>query len=107
MKANIYVVAVLFLCIPFTAITQEASYDGLENRLSNLYRLSNAKTQSISPENPTGDKGKGGMATEGTGAKARGISDEVGRSARRWISPLARRTQWPRSTALARFNTFG
>jgi len=28
------------------------------------------KTQSISPENPTGDKGKGGMATEGTGAKA-------------------------------------
>jgi hypothetical protein len=70
MKANIYVVAVLFLCLPFTAITQEASYDGLENRLSNLYRLSNAKTQSISPENPTGDKGKGGMATEGTGAKA-------------------------------------
>lgn len=70
MKANIYVVAVLFLCLPFTAFTQETSYDGLENHLSDLYRLSNAKTLSISPENPTGDKGKGGMATEGTGAKA-------------------------------------
>ena len=70
MKANIYAVAVLFFFIPFTAFGQETSYDGLENRLSNLYRLSNAKTLSISPENPTGEKGKGGMATEGTGAKA-------------------------------------
>jgi hypothetical protein len=70
MKANSYVVVGLFLCIPVTALTQETSYDGLENHLSNLYRLSNAKTFSISPENPSGDKGKGGMATEGTGAKA-------------------------------------
>jgi hypothetical protein len=70
MKANIYAVAVLLFFIPFTALGQETSYDGLENRLSNLYRLSNAKTLSISPENPTGEKGKGGMATEGTGAKA-------------------------------------
>src|ERR1700704_5863251 len=70
MKANIYVADVLFLCIPFTAFIQETPYDGLENHLSNLYRLSNAKTLSISPENPTGDKGKGGMATEGTGARA-------------------------------------
>ena len=30
--------------------------------------LSNAKSRSISPENITGEKGKGGMATEGTGA---------------------------------------
>ena len=29
-----------------------------------------AKTRSISPENFTGEKGKGGMATEGTGASA-------------------------------------
>jgi hypothetical protein len=34
--------------------------------LSNLYRVSNAKTRSISPENFTGEKGKGGMAIEGT-----------------------------------------
>ncbi len=40
--------------------------------LKNLYNLSNAKTRSISPENFTGEKGRGGMATleEGTAAKA-------------------------------------
>ena len=31
--------------------------------MGNLYRLSNAKTRSISPENLTGEPGKGGMAT--------------------------------------------
>jgi hypothetical protein len=36
--------------------------------LGNLPRLSNAKTRSISAENFTGEKGKAGMATEGTGA---------------------------------------
>src|SRR5579859_7083519 len=36
--------------------------------LGNLSRLSNARTRSISPENFTGAKGQGGMATEGTGA---------------------------------------
>ncbi|MFB3042417.1 MAG: glycoside hydrolase family 172 protein [Candidatus Poribacteria bacterium] len=36
--------------------------------LGNLSRLSNAQTRSISPENFSGEKGKGGMATEGTGA---------------------------------------
>jgi len=33
-----------------------------------LSRLSKAQTRSISPENLSGEKGKGGMATEGTGA---------------------------------------
>jgi hypothetical protein len=32
--------------------------------------LSDAKTYSISPENLTGEKGKGGLATQGTGARA-------------------------------------
>ncbi|MBX3013565.1 MAG: DUF2961 domain-containing protein [Caldilineaceae bacterium] len=36
--------------------------------LGNLARLSKAQSRSISPENFTGEKGKGGMATEGTGA---------------------------------------
>lgn len=35
--------------------------------LSNLSILSNAKSRSISPENFKGEKGRGGMATEGTG----------------------------------------
>ncbi|MCL5103618.1 MAG: DUF2961 domain-containing protein [Armatimonadetes bacterium] len=37
--------------------------------LGNLSRLSSARTRSISPENFTGEKGKGGMATEGTGSR--------------------------------------
>jgi hypothetical protein len=42
----------------------------LPGGLGGLSRLSRARTRSISPENFTGEKGKGGMATEGTGAKA-------------------------------------
>jgi hypothetical protein len=38
--------------------------------LGNLSRLSSARSRSISPENFMGEKGKGGMATEGTGARA-------------------------------------
>ncbi|SKC85793.1 glycoside hydrolase family 172 protein [Ohtaekwangia koreensis] len=37
------------------------SFDGLHMNLGNLYRLSDAKTRSISPENFTGEPGKGGM----------------------------------------------
>jgi hypothetical protein len=49
-------------------------FSGLASSLSDLYRLSSAQTRSISPENFTGEKGKGGMATEGTGAHhARGL----------------------------------
>ena len=44
------------------------SFNGLGMHLGNLPLLSSAKTRSISPENFTGDKGKGAMATEGTGA---------------------------------------
>jgi hypothetical protein len=49
---------------------QERAFDGLAVDLSNLYRLSAARTRSISPENFTGAKGQGGMATEGTGREA-------------------------------------
>lgn len=43
-------------------------FNGLNMNLGNLSLLSNAETRSISPENFTGEKGKGGMAVEGTGA---------------------------------------
>ncbi|GIV84940.1 MAG: hypothetical protein KatS3mg052_1947 [Candidatus Roseilinea sp.] len=45
-------------------------FNGLGMHLGNLSRLSNAQTRSISAENFTGEKGKGGMAIEGTGANA-------------------------------------
>ncbi|KXK40095.1 MAG: hypothetical protein UZ16_OP3001000219 [Candidatus Hinthialibacteria bacterium OLB16] len=43
-------------------------FNGLNLSLGNLSRLSHAKSRSISPENFKGEKGKGGMATEGTGS---------------------------------------
>jgi hypothetical protein len=46
------------------------TFDGLGMHLGNLARLSNAETRSISAENFDGEKGRGGMATEGTGADA-------------------------------------
>ncbi|MCA1761186.1 MAG: hypothetical protein LC658_15565, partial [Bacteroidales bacterium] len=48
------------------------NFNGMDLNMGNLYRLSNAETRSISPENFTGEKGKGGMATleEGSAAKA-------------------------------------
>ncbi|MGM9652750.1 MAG: glycoside hydrolase family 172 protein [Eubacteriales bacterium] len=41
---------------------------GLGTGMENLSLLSDERTRSISAENPDGAKGKGGMATEGTGA---------------------------------------
>jgi hypothetical protein len=48
----------------------DGKFNGLYLDLGNLPRLSHAKTRSISPENFTGEKGKGGMATEGPAANA-------------------------------------
>jgi hypothetical protein len=44
--------------------------NGIDNNLGNIFQLSNAKSRSISPENFDGAKGKGGMATTGTGSNA-------------------------------------
>ncbi len=65
----------VFICLAFTIFMGSASFgqgrfNGLESNMSNIYRLSDAKTRSISPENFTGAKGQGGMATEGTGKSA-------------------------------------
>ncbi|HEY8999982.1 MAG TPA: glycoside hydrolase family 172 protein [Mucilaginibacter sp.] len=55
--------------VVFSADAQQ-KFNGLDVNLSNLYRTSDAKTRSISPENFNGEKGKGGMATAGTGSNA-------------------------------------
>ncbi|MBE6181946.1 MAG: DUF2961 domain-containing protein [Rikenellaceae bacterium] len=49
------------LCFGLFVMAQP-SFNGLNTDLGNLYRLSNAESRSISPENFTGEKGKGGMA---------------------------------------------
>lgn len=48
----------------------EGGFNGLGTTLDNLALLSHAQTRSITAENPTGEKGKGGMATEGVNANA-------------------------------------
>ena len=40
----------------------QSKFNGLDMNMGNLYRLSDAKTRSISPENFSGEKGKAGMA---------------------------------------------
>jgi hypothetical protein len=80
MLKHSWIVALLAIA-SLVLLGQDAPY-GLTGDLSNLYRLSNAKTFSISPENVTGAKGQGGMATKGTGE---GPARELGRG---WkISP--------------------
>lgn len=54
---------------------QSNVYNGLNNSLGNLYLLSGARTRSIGPENPTGGKGMGGMATLKNGTAAGAARD--------------------------------
>ncbi len=53
--------AVFFLYATL-CFSQPGKFNGLDMNMGNLSRLSDAKTRSISPENYTGAKGKGGMA---------------------------------------------
>jgi len=70
MKTRLWFLAIPSLLLPILLPGQQVSYDGLNNTLGNLSRLSAAKSFSITPENPTGEKGKGGMIKEGTAAYA-------------------------------------
>ncbi len=62
----------LSLCLFFitSMCIAQMPHNGIDNNLGNIFRLSNAKTRSISPENYTGAKGRGGMAEKGTGSSA-------------------------------------
>ena len=61
------------------------AFDGLGMHLGNLSRISDAESRSISPENFTGEPGRGGMATEGTGS---GPAQDLGQG---WkVSPSVR-----------------
>ena len=71
-RCNVWLVCTLWL-VAFLTVgceEQQSGFSGLEMGIGNLARLSSARTRSVSPENFTGEKGKGGMATEGTGARA-------------------------------------
>ena len=85
-KPGIWLACIFFLLVfATTGCRQSMKFNGLKMGLDDLPRLSNAKTRSVSPENFTGEKGKGGMATEGTGANA---ARELGQ---KWkVSPSVR-----------------
>lgn len=79
----------LALAVASTAQTQTQTnptqFNGVEVGLQNLYRLSNAKSRSISPENFTGEKGKAGMSIDGP---AKGAARDLGQG---WkVSPYVR-----------------
>ncbi|HLK30509.1 MAG TPA: glycoside hydrolase family 172 protein [Puia sp.] len=64
-------IILLTTCFSFCILFSNAQkYNGIDANLSNIFRLSDAKSRSISPENFNGEKGKGGMATAGTGSNA-------------------------------------
>jgi hypothetical protein len=75
----------IILALPSANLLAREAAGGLDLNMGNLYRVSKAQSRSISPENFTGEKGKAGTATEGTG---KGASRELGRG---WkVSPSVR-----------------
>jgi hypothetical protein len=58
---NFLVLVIIVFSLPFLSSAQ-TKFNGLDMNMGNLYRLSDAKTRSISPENFSGEKGKAGMA---------------------------------------------
>jgi hypothetical protein len=73
-----YYFTLLFLTLALLSFGQkDDKFNGLNLNLGNLYRLSDAKTRSISPENFTGEPGKAGMATLENG-NARGAGRDLG-----------------------------
>src|SRR5580765_5724980 len=68
MKRSLIIVCML---VAFSIMANaQQKFNGIDVGLNNLYRLSDAKSRSISPENLTGAKGEGGKAAVGTGSLA-------------------------------------
>lgn len=65
MKTSRIITALLCGMLALPSFAQKSDFNGLDMNLGNLSRLSNAKTRSISPENFTGEKGKGATAVPG------------------------------------------
>ena len=63
--ARLFVVLTFALAAGSVAFGSDSDFNGTAVNMGNLYRLSDAKTRSISPENFTGEKGAAGMSTNG------------------------------------------
>ena len=72
------------ICVFASNVFAQSGNNGLNPNLGNIFMLSDAKTRSISAENPPGEKGKGGMATTGI---SQGAARELGQG---WkVNPCA------------------
>lgn len=69
-KISVFFISSLLLILLTSSLLAQSNFNGLYMNMGNLARLSHAKTRSISPENFTGEKGKGGMSTDGLAANA-------------------------------------
>jgi hypothetical protein len=85
--------AFLLISLFIQFLSAQNKFNGLDMNLGNLYRMSDAKTRSISPENFSGEKGKGGMADPANSdkpnvANAAGAARDLGQG---WkINPFIR-----------------
>ena len=70
-------ISLLLLVTHILFAQKQEKFDGLNMNMGNLFRLSEAKTRSISPENLTGAAGKGGMASLENGS-AKNNARELG-----------------------------
>jgi len=66
----------LLIIVNFGSLfSQNVPFDGIQNNMGNLFLLSDAKSRSISPENFSGEKGRGGMAKLGEGSASNAARD--------------------------------
>jgi hypothetical protein len=77
MKIKLFMLALLGIVYTTGLSQKPGGFNGLDMNMGNLHRLSDAKTRSISPENFSGQAGKGGMATLEQG-NARNAARELG-----------------------------
>ena len=84
-KIKLRLFSISLILLSFEALLFAGDLSELNSDMGNLYKISEAESRSISPENFTGEKGEGGMATNGTGSHA---ASELGKG---WkVSPSVR-----------------
>lgn len=64
------ILLLVLISLFITAAFAQSKFNGLDVNMDNLYMTSDARSRSISPENFSGEKGRGGAATTGTGVDA-------------------------------------
>jgi len=74
MKKVIFILVAFFTGV-FAFAQESGKFNGLDMNLNNLSLLSDARSRSISPENLTGEKGKGGMADPAVSKGQRNIAN--------------------------------